>query len=291
MLTKILLTLFISNFSLPQGQGAVYGAPHFETPGFTKINTYAVEPILDSPSALALDGETGRVLFNKNGNESRQIASITKLITSYIYLTESGNNLAREITVEETDARSGGQSHIYRGEIATARDFLHLALVSSDNSVAISLARAGGFLDSYARKTQKLATQLELKNTRLVEPSGLASGNISTAFEIALLAREIFKNEFLQTTTMKEGYSFYLLNGNKTKERRITTTNDLLTTDLFTITAGKTGHTDAAGYCLVFQAQNKSGKNIIIAILGAETSEDRFQDAKSLAYWIFENFE
>lgn len=291
MFTKILLTIFLANFPAVPENGAVYGARHFETPGLAKINQYAIEPVISAPSAVVLDGETGGVLFSKNGEEERQIASITKLITGYLYLKKTGGDLSRSIIMDGNDARGGGQTHMYRGEMARALDFLHLALVASDNSAAIALVRVSGFLDSYADETRKLGTQLGLKHTRLVEPSGLDSENVSTALDVARMAREIFKTEIIRTITTKETYSFSLLNGAKRKERRITTTNDLLTTDLFTITAGKTGHTNSAGYCLVLQAQNKDGENIIVAILGAETSENRFQDAKTLAYWIFENFQ
>ncbi|MBI4359950.1 MAG: D-alanyl-D-alanine carboxypeptidase [Candidatus Jacksonbacteria bacterium] len=289
MFTKILLTLLISNFSIAGNEAAVYGVRHFETSGLTKTNHFAIEPIINSPSAVVLDKETGRVLFNKNGNEQRQIASITKLITSYLYLKKTNEDLSQEMTMKKNDARNGGQSHVYAGERGTARDFLHLTLVSSDNSAAITLAREGGFLDSFSEETEKMAKQLSLKDTFLVEPSGLDSRNVSTALEIALFAREIFKNDTLKTITTKKTYSFSPINA-LLAQRRITTTNDLLTTDLFTIAAGKTGHTSAAGFCLVFQARSSDGREIIIALLGADTSETRFQDAKILGSWIFENF-
>lgn len=289
MLTKILLTLLIANFPLAPEGGAVYGARHFETPGLAKVNPFAIVPIIKTPSAVVLDGETGRVLFSKNGGEKRQIASVTKLITSYLYLKKTNDDLSREMTMEKNDARNGGQSHVYAGERGTARDFLHLALVASDNSAAITLAREGGFLDSFSGEIEKLSRQLSLKNTSFVEPSGLDSRNVSTAFEIALLAREIFKNDTLKAVTTKKTYSFSPINAGRAR-RRIISTNDLLTTNLFAITAGKTGHTDAAGFCLVFQARSEDGKEIVIALLGADTSEQRFQDAKILGSWIFENF-
>ena len=263
-----------------------------ESPGWQKISRYNIEPIISAPSAVVIDAETGRILFKKNHIDPRPIASITKLMTVYAYLKKTDYDLDRQITMLKTDERNGGQRNIYRGEIGSARDFLNIALIASDNSAAAALARAGGFLDDFEKVSAQIAQEIDLKNTDLKEPTGLNPSNTSTALDIARLGQTVFSEDAIGEIAQQARYIFSPLNSKN--KRDIKSTNDLLGTSLFKITAAKTGYTKDAGYCLVLKAapiDSNSGKKIIIAILGAPSSEDRFQDAKALAWWVFENFE
>lgn len=291
MIIKLLISLLIPGLALiPQsGIPLVKGAAIREIPGFRKTNTYAVEPLIVSPSAVAIAAATGQILYKKNHSSSRPIASITKLITAYEYLKKTDGDLDRLITMDPTDERVGGRRTIYRGETGTARDFLHLALIASDNSAAMALARAGGFVDTFSNDVVDFNKELGLIQTNLSDPAGLSSKNVSTALEVARLAQKILKNTIIASITSESGYFFQPHNA--LVRRKLATTDDLLETTLFSITAAKTGYTEDAGYCFVVKARNDKGKEIIVTILGAPTSEDRFQDAKAIAWWIFENFE
>jgi len=293
MFLKLLLALLIPQLTLmpvsPQVKGVVTIK---ESPGWQKISRYNIEPIISAPSAVVIDAETGRILFKKNHIDPRPIASITKLMTVYAYLKKTDYDLDRQITMLKTDERNGGQRNIYRGEIGSARDFLNIALIASDNSAAAALARAGGFLDDFEKVSAQIAQEIDLKNTDLKEPTGLNPSNTSTALDIARLGQTVFSEDAIGEIAQQARYIFSPLNSKN--KRDIKSTNDLLGTSLFKITAAKTGYTKDAGYCLVLKAapiDSNSGKKIIIAILGAPSSEDRFQDAKALAWWVFENFE
>lgn len=294
MLIKLLLALLIPQLTLspiyPQVKGTSVDIN--KAPGWQKINRYNIEPIISAPSAVAIDDETGRILFKKNHTDSRPIASITKLMTVYAYLKKTDYDLDRQITMLKIDERNGGQRNIYMGETGSGRDFLNIALIASDNSAAAALARAGGFLDDFANISDQIGQELDLKNTDLKEPTGLNPLNASTALDMARLGQAVFSKIDISEIARQAQYIFSPLNSKR--KRTIKSTNDLLGTSLFKITAAKTGYTKDAGYCLVLKAapaDSNSGKEIIIAILGAPTSEDRFQDGKTLAWWVFENFE
>lgn len=294
MLIKLLLAFLIPQMTLlpmsPQVKGSSVNID--KIPGWQKINKYNLEPIISAPWAVAIDAKAGRILFKKNHLEPRPIASITKLMTAYLYLKKTKYDLDRQITMLKIDERNGGQRNIYRGETGKARDFLNVALIASDNSAAAALARAGGFLDDFAVASAQMAKELDLKNTDLKEPTGLDPLNISTAFDVARLSQAVFSETAVSDAARQAQYIFSPLNS--ARKRTIKSTNDLLGTRLFNISSAKTGYTKDAGYCIVLKASpfdSKSGKEIIIAVLGAPSSEERFQDAKSLAWWVFENFE
>jgi len=289
MLTKLLLALLIPQFSLTSSLGLVRGATTSTMQGWSKTNQYAIEPIISAPSAVVIDAQSGQILFKKNADQERPIASITKLVTAYTYLKKTNYDLERKITFLKSDVRNGGKRNIYQGEIGTARDYLNMALIASDNSAATVLARAGDFLENFSQETGEILAQLNLTHTSLKEPTGLSDQNISTALETARLAQLVFKEREMVDIAGKDSYIFSPLYSNR--KRLIKTTDRLLGTELFNVVAGKTGYTKEAGYNFVLKAGNNVGKEIIITILGAPTSRDRFQDAKALAWWVFANFE
>jgi D-alanyl-D-alanine carboxypeptidase len=299
MLTKLLLALLIPQFSLTSGLGLVKGATTQNglpgtgaeqlVPGWYKINQQAIEPIISAPSAVVIDAQSGQILFKKNVEQERPIASITKLVTAYAYLKKTNYDLGRKIKFLKSDVRNGGRRNIYQGEIGRAQDYLNMALIGSDNSAATALARAGGFLENFNQETAQIFSRLNLTHTSLKEPTGLSDQNVSTALEIARLAQLIFKEKEIVDITDKDTYIFSPLYSNR--DRLIKTTDHLLDTELFKVVAGKTGYTKEAGYNFVLKAGSSAGKEIIVTVLGAPSSADRFQDAKALAWWVFENFE
>jgi len=287
MITKILLSLLLPQLALSSLTPTVKGVQTNNLPGWSKKNIYAIEPIISANAAVVIDAKSGQILFKKNHKKVRPIASITKLIAAYLYLQSEAeiNKIGKLLT---SDERNGGIKHIYQGEFATAWDLLNLSLVASDNSAAIALARLGGFLDDFADKAGKITNSLNLENTNFVEPSGLNPENYSNAYEIALLSQQIFKKEQIRQITTQKRYNFSPFGSSKI--RKAIATNELLENNFFKITAGKTGFTKEAEYCLTVKAKNRLGKEIIVVILGAPSSEKRFQDAKTLIWWIFKNF-
>lgn len=289
-MVKFLIYLFIGNFAIaPFSHGTIKGARILDIPGWSKSDPYAIEPLITAPSAIIIDAASGQILYKKNHTTVRPVASITKLMTAYLYLKKTNFDLERFITIADSDERDGGKRYVYRGEIVTSWDLLNILLIGSDNNIAATLARAGGFDESFREESKKILETFGLSSTSFSEPTGLSLEDSSTALEVAKFAKEIFEIDEIRSILHKERHEFTPINASHA--RVVLTTNELLKTELFDIVAGKTGFTNDAGYCLVLKAVNKHGKGIIIAVLGASSSEDRFQDAKALTWWIFENFE
>ena len=132
----------------------------------------------------------------------------------------------------------------------------------------------------------KKAEELNLENTKFRDFTGLNNDNKSTALEISILALEAFSKEEIREVTKKKTYSFSNYNG---KYYKVFSTNKLLNSYL-NIKAGKTGFTNAAGYCLVSEIENEEGQRILAVILNAQSNDHRFQDLKILAGWTLENY-
>lgn len=267
----------------------VKGVSVQRSPGWYKTNPFAIEPIISSPSAVVIDGETGQVLFKKKYDVVRPVASISKLMAAYLYLQKTNSDLLRVITLLPSDERNGGKRFIFRGDAGTADDFLNAALIGSDNSAIVALTRSARLLENYTEEARKVSDRYQLTNTSFVDPTGLDARNTSTALEIARLANIVWSDKHIAEISAKKQYDF--APKGSSRKRVIISTNDLLNTNVFTITDGKTGYTKEAGYSLVTKATDRKGKEIIITVLGAPTEFDRFADAKALGYWIFENFE
>lgn len=133
---------------------------------------------------------------------------------------------------------------------------------------------------------------MELKNTHFVDPTGLNPDNLSTAYDVAKLAKEVFKNEELKKVLILDKYNFNtFLNSKKTREITVKNTNELLKNSFdWKIKAGKTGFSNEAGSCLVIQAEDKKGNEIIAVLLGNETKGINFKEMGKIIDWTFQNY-
>jgi len=241
---------------------------------------------IGSTSALVRDVKTKAILWQKNAQEVRSLASITKLMTALVFL-DTNPDWSVLITMSKVDEINGGTAHVLRGETVKVIDLFNIALIASDNNALNALVRSTG-LDSeeYLDLMNKKAEELNLENTKFRDFTGLNNDNKSTALEISILALEAFSKEEIREVTKKKTYSFFNYNG---KYYKVFSTNKLLNSYL-NIKAGKTGFTNAAGYCLVSEIENEEGQRILAVILNAQSNDHRFQDLKILAGWTLENY-
>ena len=185
------------------------------------------------------------------------------------------------------DEVNGGTAHVLRGETVTINNLFNIALIASDNNAMNALVRSTGLnSEEYLNLMNKKAEELNLKNTIFKDFTGLNDDNKSTAFEISELALAAFSKEEIREATKKKIYSFTNYNG---KYYKVYSTNKLLTSYL-NVVAGKTGFTNAAGYCLVSEIENDQGHSILTVILNAQSNDHRFQDLKILSGWALENY-
>ncbi|MFH1536563.1 MAG: hypothetical protein ABID45_01085 [Patescibacteria group bacterium] len=253
-----------------------------------KIPNYSDFPYsLDSAAAVVIDANSKKVLFNKNKDQQKSIASLTKIATALTFLN-TNPNLNDVFTYHSSYDREGARLFIKEGETLTFRDLFYVMLSGSANNTAISLSNATNYSSSeFIYQMNAIASDLNLHKTQFVEPSGLNENNMSTAHEYAKLAKQALKEmDILQASTTKT-YEFSTINTNDF--HRIVNLNKLLYTDLY-VTGTKTGFTYEALYCLMVKA--KSGDEEVIAvILGNPNSQDRFDETYDLINWAFNNYD
>ncbi|MFH1225764.1 MAG: D-alanyl-D-alanine carboxypeptidase family protein [bacterium] len=242
---------------------------------------------ITAPYAIVLDIKSGEVLFEKNIHQPAPIASLTKLMSALIFL-EDNPDFNKIITIEAEDYRLGSTIGLFSGEQVTLRDLFYSALAGSSNNAMIALARSTGLSEEkFVEKMNGRAKLLGLNNTNFIEPTGLDSGNISSAYDIVRLANYVLRNPNIRAAVTATDYSFRVSNTGRLQ--KVNNTNKLLKSFL-RITGGKTGFTDAAGYCLASQVANGDGREILVVVLGSTSEEARFQEVKGLAWWTFENY-
>ena len=247
---------------------------------------------LHSPSAILMDAATGTVLFEKNADEAREPASVTKIMTLLLVMEalDSGAiGWEDQVTASAAAAGKGGsQIYLEEGEQLSLDEMLKSVVVSSANDCATALAEhvAGSEAAFVARMNQR-AAELGMEHTHFVNCTGLddepeARAHLTTARDVAIMSRALLGHEAIRnyttiwTDTVRNG-SFGLANTNKLVR-------------FYRGTTGlKTGYTSKAGHCLSASA-SREGLELIAVVLGADSSTHRFEDAKALLNWGFAGY-
>ncbi len=248
-------------------------------------NSWGVK--ITAQAAAVMDKETSLVLWQKNADQVRSLASITKLMTVLVFL-DHNPGWDQVISMEQQDETSEIQPNILRGESVTVRDLFNVTLVASDNNTAKALARSTGLSqEEFVKEMNNKALALKMSQSHFVEPTGLDAGNQATALDVLKMAQAAFAKSEIQKAVIQKNYSLVTQGG---RSQKVVSTNNLLRSYL-DIKAGKTGYIEAAGYCLVVEVANDDEQEILTVVLGSTAHENRFQDAKILSGWVFENYE
>ena len=247
-----------------------------------KTDVLSLGPRLSAKSALVVDKDSGAVLFESNSFVARPLASLTKLMTALVFL-ESNPNLDSVVAMTEDDDREGGATFIRPGESATLADYLATSLIGSANNATMVLARSQtATTTEFIAKMNTAACALGLDKTSFVEPTGLDSANIGSTRDAAKLLDAVYKNEKIRSLSSRANAIITV--GPKGEEREVKNTDQLLNS-IIQVTLGKTGYLDEALYNLAVVAKLKNGQEVYIIVLGSDSSDERFQDAKNLAVW------
>jgi D-alanyl-D-alanine carboxypeptidase len=243
-------------------------------------------------SAFAMDEKTGTILFEKNADDVRPLASISKLMSAII-LMDLPMKWTATTTVLESDCDSSDH-HLSPGEIYTLDDVFSAALVGSSNSAVRVLVRATGLsTEEFVARMNKKAKDMNLKSLKYFEPTGLDADNVGSARDTAALLKEALRFEKI-ARALNTG-ECYLHPLNSSKDKRVWSTNWLLTKwipndfDKDNI-CGKTGFINDSRYNFVVRLADNDNYKIIVAIFGAATNEMRFSEARDLAEWIFDKY-
>lgn len=270
---------------------------------FIPSNIFAIE--INSPSAILIDANTGRILYEKNSNEKAFPASTTKILTAILVLENC--NLNEEVTASYNAIMSvpvgGSNAAIKVDEKLTIKDLLKALLVCSANEAANILAEhVGGSIESFVNMMNTRAKELGANNTNFINANGLHDDNhYSTAYDLAIMAKYAMDN----FPTFKEVVSIIrfrlpITDRYDKDDRFFLNSNQLIVPNssagsknyYYQYTTGiKTGFTSQAGNCLVASA-TKDGVNLILVILGATQDEKgvsyRYTDAQSLFEYGFD---
>ena len=250
----------------------------------TSTNPTAI-PSINSKAAVVIDRNSNSILFGKNENEVRKMASTTKIMTSLIVIENT--NLEDTVIVSKKAAGTGGSRlGLKTNDKITVNNLLYGLMLCSGNDAAVALAEyVGGNIECFADLMNKKATDLGLINTHFVTPHGLDSDNhYTTAFELAILTNYALKNDTFSKIVNTKNITISI-NG---FSKNITNTNELLGT-LNGVYGVKTGFTNGANRCLVTCCKREN-LDIICVVLGADTKKYRTQDSIKLIEYTFSNF-
>lgn len=238
---------------------------------------------LKSSVALVIDQDTEEVLLAKNAGAVLPIASITKLMTALI-VAEARQPLDEVLTVTEADidTEKGSSSRLRVGTQLTRGEMLHLALMSSENRAANALGRnyPGGLAGAVEAMNAK-AKLLGMEATHYVEPTGLSSGNQSSASDLARLVKVAYSVPMLRDLSTSTDHRVRV--GQRDMEFR--TTNGLVKSPTWDIGLQKTGYISEAGRCLVMQAQ-LAGRRLVMVFLDSAGRYSRLGDAERVRRWL-----
>ena len=240
-------------------------------------------PKIVGESAIVIDVTSGRVLFAKNADVPRSVASTQKIITALCVL--DADDIDKPVTIEATDAAcEPTKLNLKPGEVYTRRELLKVLMVKSANDVARALARdVGGDLESFAYLMNRKSASLGMRNSHFINPNGLpATGQYSTARDMAIAARAVYRSPLIRSYTATKSFTF-LFNDGHTRE--ITNTNKLLKT-LPYCDGLKTGTTNASGRCLVASG-SLNGRSAIVVVLKSNTP-NIWLDSTKLLRWALE---
>jgi len=241
-------------------------------------------PDVTMKAGALVEGD-GRVLWSRNADQRRAMASITKIMTAVIVLESAG--LDDRVTIPKVSTQVGeSTSYLRTGEELSLREVLEALLVKSGNDAAVALAlHVSGDQADFVKLMNEKAAALGLSHTHFANPHGLdQAGHYTTAADLAVLARyAMSKPEFRRIVGLKS----VTIGSGSTKET-LPSTNILLGNYLG-VNGIKTGFTDDAGYAVIESAQ-REGVWLVAVVLGTKTDLQRFRDARELLDWGFAHY-
>lgn len=254
-----------------------------------------VEEEIGAMAYVVMDRSTGKILTVKNENRVWPIASLTKLMTADVVL-DYEVPMTQVANVLNTDNVGGARLWVEDGTEFSVEDLYYATLVASANNAANALSRTTGLSSTeFLEEMNARAQEMNLIHTEYADPTGIELGNVSTAREMARVARDIFgRDEIRRFTTTYVRYIDDLTDGS---ERKMTNTNWMLWKpeyDDVYITGGKTGYLPESGWNLAVTLRSSAAdrdRELLIVLLGAESRADTFIDVNALADWAWETHE
>jgi D-alanyl-D-alanine endopeptidase (penicillin-binding protein 7) len=250
-------------------------------------NVRGKRPYLNLKAGLLINYDNGEVLYAKNADEPRSIASLSKLVSAMVFL-DHNLDLDSVVTISREDAHNSAKSRLWQGYHMTLRDLFHASLMASDNRATRALARAAcGTYKAFAVEMNRKVRELGLKNTVFFEPTGLDDRNQSTAHEIAKILHYAMDYPLIHKITSTRRYVLHAVNSRGRKRQiRIGNTNNFVLSP-YRVIGGKTGFIIESDYCLATLLENRQGERLTAVVLGVPGKRLRYREARRLVDWGF----
>ena len=244
------------------------------------------EPKINSRSAVVIDRKSKNIIYGKNENVKKAMASTTKIMTAMVVIKNTNLNNIVEIS-KKAAGTGGSRLGLKAGDKITVKDLLYGLLLRSGNDCAVALAEyVAGSVPEFSNLMNQNAQMLDLNNTHFVTPHGLdEEEHYTTAYELAILADYALNNELFAQIVNKKSYTININKNSKT----LNNTNELLG-NLNGVYGVKTGFTNGAGRCLVTSIK-RGNLDVICVVLGADTKKDRTRDSAKLIEYTFNKYE
>lgn len=252
---------------------------------------------VQAPCAVLMEASTGETIYEKNADEQRSPASITKIMTLILIFDaiDEGKIRLNDEVVTSAHAKSMGGSQVFleEGEVQTVETLIKCIVIASGNDASVAMAEyIAGSEEAFVQSMNERARGLGMTGTHFVDCCGLTESpqHLTTARDIALMSRELitkYPQIHTYSTIWMENITHVTKQG--TKEFGLSNTNKLLKMATnFKVTGLKTGSTSLAKYCLSATAE-KDGVRLIAVIMAAPDYKARFADAKALLDYGYAN--
>lgn len=236
---------------------------------------------ISAQSALVFDPSSGSVIYEKNSNERRPIASITKLLSVLVVLETFDIEESIEVSLENIPENLDWQLELMEGDRIKVDYLLKAMLLSSYNDTAYVIANAypnGGY-SAFISAMNKKATSLRMSESMFSNPAGIDSeSNYSTAQDVGKLVSAVINNQYILDIVSSGSFNISWNSGEELKSKKVYTTNQLYGVNPY-IKGLKTGITENAKQCFVGLFEYTNGNQLVTVVLG---SEDRFTDTANL---------
>ncbi len=267
---------------------------------FMVMQSFAVsaqEVEITAPNAVLMEASTGQIIYEKNADEQKSPASITKIMTLILIFDaiDSGKIKMSDEVVTSAYAKSMGGSQVFleEGEIQTVETLIKCIVIASGNDASVAMAEyIAGSEAEFVRMMNERAAGLGMTGTHFEDCCGLTDSttHVTTARDIAIMSRELitkYPQIHNYSTIWMENITHVTKQG--TKEFGLSNTNKLLKMATnFKVTGLKTGSTSLAKYCLSATAE-KDGIRLIASIMAAPDYKARFADAQTLLNYGYAN--
>lgn len=237
--------------------------------------------------AVLMELSSGQVLFEKNPHEKLPIASVTKIMTLLLVMEalDSGQiTLEEPVSCSATAASMGGsQIWLEEGEVMSVSELIKAAAVVSANDACAALAEhISGSIESFVAKMNERAAELGMADTQFLDCSGLSDDAYSSAYDVALMSRELMKHKKITE------YTTIWMDSLRDGKSQLVNTNKLVR-HYKGATGLKTGTTQKAGHCLAATAE-RDGMSLVAVTLGCATTDERFGGARKMLDFGFANY-